>query len=69
MNYYTLSKKPKILMKSNAEGNTSVQCYDLLASKNTDINLANLNPAFLKSNSNFPFTTLFVVIIYLSFNY
>ena len=41
MNYYTLSKKPKILMKSNAEGNTSVKCYDLLASKNTDINLDN----------------------------
>ena len=43
MNYYTLSKKPKILMKSNAEGNTSVQCYDLLASKNTDINIDNFD--------------------------
>lgn len=41
MNYYTLSKKPKITVESNAEGNTSVQCYDLLASNTTNVGLDN----------------------------
>lgn len=39
LNYYTLRKKPHIRLKSNVEGNTEVECLDLLARKNYNVNL------------------------------
>ncbi|MBO5005467.1 MAG: hypothetical protein J6D03_09605 [Clostridia bacterium] len=43
MNYFTLSKKPTIVLKSNAEGNTEVHCKDLLASNNKNMSISNFD--------------------------
>lgn len=43
MNYLTLRKKPTIILKSDVEGNTEVQCLDLLARQNKGVNLENFD--------------------------